>query len=73
MVSMVVQRKNKKVSNLVVHPKFHALLKIESALNGKSIFQFTKELGEEEVMFTDYMNGKEKKDIRRKGGFGFNF
>ena len=63
---------NKKKSNLVVHPKFHALLKVESALNGKSIYDFTKELGEGEVLVTDYLKDKEK-GVRRKGGFGFNF
>jgi hypothetical protein len=70
---MVEQRRNKKVSSLVVHPKFHTLLKIESALNGKTIYQFTKDLGEEEVMFGDYLESKDKKTIRRKGGFGFQF
>lgn len=62
----------KKRSGLSVHPKFHALLKIESALNGKTMFEFTKELGEKEVMFGDYLKNKDK-GIRRKGGFGFNF
>jgi hypothetical protein len=63
---------NNKRSNLVVHPKFHALLKVESALNGKSIYQFSKELGEGEVLMSDYLKDKEK-GIRRKNGFGFKF
>ena len=46
---------------VLVHPKFQTLLKVESALNGKSIFDFTQELGERECLISEYfINEKEK-------------
>ena len=69
---MVVRRKGKRAT-LVVDERFKTLLKVESALHGKTIYEFTREIGDNETLFTEYLRDEKEKGLRRKKGFGFKF
>lgn len=65
----------RRVVTLKVDKKFRDLIKVESALQGKSICSFTRDLADEDVLFSEYMKSTKgkKKDIIRKGKGGFSF
>ena len=64
----------KKPTPLLVDEKFKAIIKAEAALNGKSVFQFTRDLASEERLFSNYLEEDVKgKGLKRRGGFGFRF
>lgn len=59
--------------NITVHPKFNTMLKVESALNGKSIYDFTKDLGERDTFFTEYLKDSNDNKDKRRVKFDFKF
>lgn len=58
---------------IIVDEKFRAILKAEAALHGKSLFQFTNNIANEEKLFSEYLSDDKQKGLRRRGGFGFKF
>lgn len=56
------------VKNVAVHPSFSKLLRVESAINGKSIYEFTKEVGSRSGpgLFSQGLNSEESKDKKNK-------
>lgn len=64
----------KKIVVVQVSPEFRNLLKVESALRGKSIYQFSKDLADSDLLMSEYLErvrvvGKKKTG----GGFEFKF
>lgn len=59
--------------NVIVDEKFRAILKAEAALHGKSLFEFTRGVANDEKLFTEYLSEDKQKGLRRKNGFGFKF
>lgn len=66
-----------RIVTVKVDEKFRNLLKIDSAINGKSVLGFTKELASNDVLYSDYIKDQEMKGLRKKKkgrvGFEFNF
>lgn len=68
--------KNKKTVLISVHPEFRNVLKVESALKGQTIFQFTEEIANKRCFVSEYMEfqaDKRKQEKKRGGGFNFKF
>jgi len=64
----------KKPVLLSVHPEFRNILKVESALKGKTIYDYTKELASENCFVSEYLNAQaEKRRKERKNGERFVF
>lgn len=62
-----------KRTTIVVDEGFKAIIKAEAALNGKSVFQFTRDVAKDEKLFSEYLCDDKQKGLRRKNGFGFRF
>ena len=71
----MIDRKKKKrnISAINVDKGFITLLKVESALRGKSVLAFTREVADNEKLFTEYLSENKPKGLKRKNGFGFDF
>jgi hypothetical protein len=67
------------VSNISVHPNFNRLLRIKSALSGKSVYEFTKDVGSSvDALGSQGLNTRSVKDKNKKNkkvddGFRFRF
>jgi hypothetical protein len=66
------------VSNISVHPNFNRLLRIKSALSGKSVYEFTKDVGSNALIDSKGLYSNDAKDKKKRVGLdevtdGFKF
>lgn len=58
--------------NISVHPKFNRMLKLESAINGKSVYELTKSIAEKEnLLVSQYLNKQKIKKVNNGVKFKF--